>query len=566
MTHCLPATACRKMHTSSVDFEEGPSSCPSAGEVVCGKYRLIRPLGEGGMGLVFEAEHLRLRESVAIKFLRPEVLALPDAVERFEREARASARIRGPHVVQVLDVDTDDRGRPYMVMELLRGRDLEAELRACGPLPIEGAVDLVLQACVAVAQAHAAGIVHRDLKPSNLFVSEEGGKRVLKVLDFGISKIAPDAEASTAPATSMYIAVGTPLYMSPEQMRSSRDVDGRSDIWSLGVILYELMAGTPPFLGTTTAAIAAIVADAMPSIRRVRPDVPEELERVLITALAKSPVDRLPTAEALAAALMPFASAEGLAGPFSLRPSQRDFALASNAIARSPSSPRISDVTELFGLPSARAPTSHTVPPPAPTRPSRTHWSLGASRDALRTFAGTLVVGMCLASAVTVVLSTPARTRAGQDGATCVAGLACASASSSPAPTAPASAGSGAETGGNGTSGTSATSGVRAGLAPWAGRSPAEVPREPRSGLQAPLALSAPRPDRDAPTEQRAGAADAPDDAAPLAELASEQKPVTASSGSVPTGAPRLARPGAQGGTGMGSHRPRRVVPLAPYL
>ena len=365
------------------------------------------------MGLVFEAEHLRLRQSVAIKFLRHEILSLPDAVERFEREARASARIRGPHVVQVLDVDTDDRGRPYMVMELLRGRDLEAELRVRGSFPVAGAVDLVLQACVAVAQAHAAGIVHRDLKPSNLFLAEEAGKRVLKVLDFGISKIAPDA-GTPSPATSTCMTVGTPLYMSPEQMRSSRDVDGRSDIWSLGVILYELVAGTPPFLGTTTAAIAAIVADAMPSLRRVRPDVPEALERVLVTALAKVPADRLPTAEALGAALLPFASADGVAGPFSLRPSQRDFALAISAMARTPTSQRVSDATELLELRASRPPSSGPT-----SRPSRRSHpgadphvakvpSSYSSREALRAFAGSIVIGMGLASAMAVVLSRPA--------------------------------------------------------------------------------------------------------------------------------------------------------------
>src|SRR5580698_5040015 len=392
----------RKMETSSVVPEETAARTPTVGDVVCSKYRLLRPLGEGGMGLVFEAEHLRLRQSVAIKFLRHEILSLPDAVERFEREARASARIRGPHVVQVLDVDTDDRGRPYMVMELLRGRDLEAELRVRGSFPVAAAVDLVLQACVAVAQAHAAGIVHRDLKPSNLFLAEEAGKRVLKVLDFGISKIAPDA-GTPSPATSTCMTVGTPLYMSPEQMRSSKDVDGRSDIWSLGVILYELVAGTPPFLGTTTAAIAAIVADAMPSLRRVRPDVPEALERVLVTALAKDPADRLPTAEALAAALMPFASADGLAGPFSLRPSQRDFALASSAMARTPTSQRVSDARELLELRPSLPPSS--VPRSAPYSAGRRTLPVRRSREALRTFAGTLVIGMGLASAMTVVLS-----------------------------------------------------------------------------------------------------------------------------------------------------------------
>ncbi len=387
------------MDTTSVVCEEGTSRIPSAGDVVSGKYRLLRPLGEGGMGLVFEAEHLRLRQSVAIKFLRQEVLALPDAVERFEREARASARIRGPHVVQVLDVDTDERGRPYMVMELLRGRDLEAELRVHGPFSIAGAVDLVLQACVAVAQAHAAGIVHRDLKPSNLFLSEDSGKRVLKVLDFGISKIATDADAPPTSATSACVTVGTPLYMSPEQMRSSKDVDGRSDIWSLGVILYELVAGTPPFLGTTTAAIAAIVADAMPSLRRVRADVPEALERVLVTALAKVPADRLPTAEALAAALMPFASADGVAGPFSLRPSQHDIALAVSAMSRTPTSQRVSEAHELLSLPPSRPSRS-----PESRSPESRARRKQASREALRTFAGTLVIGMVLASATTAVM------------------------------------------------------------------------------------------------------------------------------------------------------------------
>lgn len=297
---------------------ERDATRPLPGEIVGGRYRLLRLLGEGGMGLVFEAEHVRLRQRVAIKFLRPEVAMLPEAVERFEREARASACIRGANVVHVADVDTDARGRPYIVMELLRGRDLQAELQARGPLPIAVAVDWVLQACAAASQAHAAGIVHRDLKPANLFLAEEAGTRIVKVLDFGISKIAVEEAAVTATA----VTIGTPLYMSPEQVRSSKDVDARTDIWSLGVILFELLAGGPPFLGTTTAAIAAIVADATPSLRVMRPDVPERLERVIVTALAKDARDRFPTAEALGAALMPFASEAATARAFSLRPSR----------------------------------------------------------------------------------------------------------------------------------------------------------------------------------------------------------------------------------------------------
>ena len=383
------------------DPPERITPAPYPGEVVGGKYRLLRPLGEGGMGLVFEAEHLRLRQAVAIKFLRPDVLAMPDAVERFEREARTSVRMRGPHVVQVLDVDSDAEGRPYMVMERLRGRDLECELQARGPLPISLAVDWVLQACAAVSDAHAEGIVHRDLKPSNLFLAEDRGVRIVKVLDFGISKLARDAEPSVTAASA---AVGTPLYMSPEQLRSSKDVDGRTDIWSLGVILYELVAGAPPFLGTTTAAIAAIVADATPSIRSVRPDVPLRLERAILTALAKAPSDRFPTAEALAAALMPFASAEGMADPFSLRPSRQAYAVASSTMARTPPAARVSDACELLRLPSRR----------------HDHPTEFCTADAVKTFAGALAVGMAIATTMTWASSrdqprAPVETRAAGD-------------------------------------------------------------------------------------------------------------------------------------------------------
>jgi serine/threonine-protein kinase len=381
--------------SSSIVAEEAQRPpVPKTGERISGKYRLGEPLGEGGMGIVFEAEHMRLRQSVAIKFLRPEVLAMPDAMERFEREARASGRMRGPHVVQVLDVDNDEFGRPYMVMELLRGRDLEVEIQARGALPVPEAVDWVLQACAAVTEAHQAGIIHRDLKPSNLFLAEEFGKRVVKVLDFGISKLAVDAEPAV---TGIAVTMGTPLYMSPEQVRSSKDVDRRTDVWSLGVVLYELIAGTPPFMGTTTAAIAAIVADATPGLREASPHVPLELERVVMTALAKAPDDRFPTAEALAAALVPFASAEGTSGPYSIRPSQRAYEVANLAMARAPASRRATSSTELLRLPPSR------VTPRLARRPSR--W------DTLRALAGTLAIGVGLATALSLVPRT-ARTTA----------------------------------------------------------------------------------------------------------------------------------------------------------
>ncbi|HXN32298.1 MAG TPA: serine/threonine-protein kinase [Polyangiaceae bacterium] len=378
--------------TSVLADEASLAAMPRAGDVVGGKYRLIRLLGEGGMGVVFEAAHVRLRRSVAIKFLRPDAMRSPDAVERFEREARASGRMRGPHVVHVIDVDTQQRGRPYMVMDLLRGRDLEAELRAKGSLPIAEAIDWVLQACAAVAEAHAAGIVHRDLKPSNLFLSDEAGARVVKVLDFGVSKSAFGAERAV---TSAAVTVGTPLYMSPEQVRSSKDVDQRTDVWSLGVILYELIAGTPPFFGNTTAAIAAIVADATPSLRAVRAEVPEALDRAIMTALAKAPENRFPSTEALGAALMPFASAEAMVGPFSLRPSRRAFEIAAATMALAPSGPRASDALDLLNLPTART--------TAGARRDRSRW------EWLRTVAGSAAIGVGLAIAATVAIGSPPR-------------------------------------------------------------------------------------------------------------------------------------------------------------
>ena len=375
-----------KEPTSVVCEEPDAPPPPDSGDVVRGRYRLVRPLGEGGMGLVFEAEHLRLRQSVAIKFLRPEVLTMPDAIERFEREARASCRIRGAHVVHVLDVDNDESGRPFMVMELLRGRDLEAELRARGALPVTEAVDWLLQACAAVADAHAAGIVHRDLKPSNLFLAEEFGTRVVKVLDFGISKITVDSEPTV---TGMAVTMGTPLYMSPEQVRSTRDVDGRTDVWSLGVILYELIAGAPPFSGTTTAAIAAIVADATPALRESFPHVPPDLEKVVMTALTKTPDDRFPTVEALAAALLPFASPECASGPYSLRPSQRAYEIATQAMARAPATRRATHASELLLLPRPRV--------------TRRGARFASRWETACTLGGTLAIGIALATALSMI-------------------------------------------------------------------------------------------------------------------------------------------------------------------
>jgi serine/threonine protein kinase len=256
------------------------------------------------MGVVYEAHHLRLRRRVALKMLLPHMMATSsDTVARFEREARAAGQLKDRHVTKVLDVDTTVDGMPYLVMEYLEGHDLEAELNARGPLPIGEAVSYVLQVCSAMAEAHDAGIVHRDLKPSNLFLCPDRDGWIVKVLDFGISKMADEHDARL---TGTQASVGTPLYMSPEQVRSARNVDARTDIWALGVILYELLAGRTPFEGSTTAAAASIVADPTPLLSNFREDIPEELQEAIMRALEKDPANRYATVTEMAQAFLPF--------------------------------------------------------------------------------------------------------------------------------------------------------------------------------------------------------------------------------------------------------------------
>jgi serine/threonine protein kinase len=293
-------------YPAGVDAAKIPAGLPRPGDTVAGKYAIVRVIGEGGMGVVYEATHLRLRRRVAVKMLLPYMLATSsDLVARFEREARAAGQLRDKHITKVLDVDTTSEGVPYLVMEYLEGHDLEAELIARGPLPIGEAVGYVLQVCGAMTEAHAAGIVHRDLKPSNLFLTPDRDGWLVKVLDFGISKMADEKDAKL---TGTQTTVGTPLYMSPEQVRSSRNVDSRSDVWSLGVILYELLAGRTPFEGSTTAAAAAIVADPTPPLQEFRPDVPQGLQKAIHHALCKDSKSRCGTVAEFAQSIAPFAS------------------------------------------------------------------------------------------------------------------------------------------------------------------------------------------------------------------------------------------------------------------
>ncbi len=281
--------------------------CPyGPGDLIAGRYRVERVIGEGGMGVVVAAEHLELGERVAIKLLLPEALRDAEAIPRFQREARAAARIPSEHVARVMDVGTLEGGTPYLVMEYLEGRDLARELEARGALPTEEAVGYVLQAAVGVAEAHALGIVHRDLKPSNLLLARlPTGRSLVKVLDFGIAKLTTGGDAHKL--TKSFSALGSISYMSPEQLRTAKDVDARADVWGFGVVLFELLSAQMPFDGDSLTAIAAAISVDQPrSLRHYRPDVPVELERVILGCLEKDRERRTPSLSALARLLEPF--------------------------------------------------------------------------------------------------------------------------------------------------------------------------------------------------------------------------------------------------------------------
>ncbi|WP_437301210.1 protein kinase domain-containing protein [Sorangium sp. So ce426] len=276
------------------------------GDVLLGKYRVESVLGRGAMGLVVAARHLALDERVAIKVLLPKYVRDPEILQRFLREGRAAVRVRSQHVVRVADVGTLESGAPYMVMDHLEGRDLAAVLAESGRLAVPVAVELVLQVCEALAEAHAQGIVHRDVKPSNLFVTRNAdGSPCVKVLDFGISKM---THAEDHALTRVGGVLGSPLYMSPEQLRSSSDVDGRADIYSLGVVLFELLTGRTPFFAHELAQLVYLVTQGEPQRpRALRPDLPEPLEHVILAAIARDRDRRFPTVADLALALVPFA-------------------------------------------------------------------------------------------------------------------------------------------------------------------------------------------------------------------------------------------------------------------
>lgn len=280
-----------------------------SGDVLAGKYRVDRILGHGGMGVVVAAHHIRLDERVALKFLLPQALSNAEAVARFDREARAAVKIKSEHVARVTDVGRLDNGAPFMVMEYLEGSDLAGWLHDRGPMSAEQASEFVLQACEAIAEAHALGIVHRDLKPANLFcIRRADGLLSIKVLDFGISKLTVSGGERDMTRTSAVL--GSPLYMSPEQVLTSKGVDARADLWSIGVILYELVTGRLPFEAEAVTELVVKIATAPPThILQVRQDLPAGFDRVVMHCLEKERERRFQNVAELANALRSFAPA-----------------------------------------------------------------------------------------------------------------------------------------------------------------------------------------------------------------------------------------------------------------
>lgn len=290
------------------------------GSLFAGKYRIEGLLGRGGMGEVFAARHELLHQRVAIKVLRKDALDAA-TIARFMNEARAAARIVNEHVARVTDVANLEDGSPYMVLEFLDGADLARVLEQQALLPVYQVIDWVLQACRAVAHAHALGIVHRDLKPGNLFLAKlEDGTSIIKVLDFGISKTNNSATAPSSTLTATGAMLGSPFYMAPEQVRNAKQVDARADVWALGVILYELLTAKRPFEGATLGELLIAIVEQTPApIPARRPDVPRGLDEIVQGCLRRNPDERIASVAALAQALAPYGRASGSSRPDSSR-------------------------------------------------------------------------------------------------------------------------------------------------------------------------------------------------------------------------------------------------------
>ena len=368
---------------------------PEPGRVVGGKYHLDALLGAGGMGAVYAATHQITGKRVAVKWMLPALSADARAATRFIREARIAAQAEHPNVVNVFDVGRDDDGSLFLVMELLRGRPLSERIEAQEGMEIVELVDVMLTTMRGVHHAHEAGAIHRDLKPDNIFITENGQG---KVLDFGVGVLQTEEPGVALTRTGMI--VGTPLYMSPEQITASKNIDARSDVYALGVILYEGLTGHVPFDADSYTALAVrIMTDTPTPPRSIRPELPEELERVVIRALARQPDDRYASVRELGRALEPFGSGVRF-----------DVPTVGSAPKHAPEPATKKARTDIATLPTEAAPAPLAAPTPVPEPEP-------ASRASARRYvpALALVALVVVLSSVAVVW---ANRRDGEDAAT----------------------------------------------------------------------------------------------------------------------------------------------------
>ena len=358
----------------------------AAGTVLSGKFRIVRLLGEGGMGAVYEVEHLLTHHRRALKLLHPGVKELPEVVQRFFREASAAGRIGNPHIVETFDAGELASGEPYLVMELLSGEPLSKRIARKTRLELTDLASILLQVAEAVHAAHQAGIIHRDLKPDNIFIVDKDGQSFPKILDFGISKFTPGVTDGLDSMTREGSMLGTPYYMAPEQLIGVKDVDARVDVWALGVILYECAAGTKPFDADTLPQLALLVHQGQPvPIAQLRPDFPAEFAAIVEKAMARDRAHRTSTARELADALARFASGTVAAVP------------PSNSVPAPAPQSAASAMASTGDPPSGLAATS---PDPARHEVTRTGWGASAM------WAGIVALVLVVAGVVTLSLRT----------------------------------------------------------------------------------------------------------------------------------------------------------------
>ena len=283
------------------------------GQTVGGRYRVKGVLGEGGMGTVYDAEHLGLSRQVAIKVLSPAQAKKRVAVKRFQQEARAAGAIGHPNICEVYDLGLLDDGSPYLVMEKLVGQTLADRIGKEGGLPFDEVVEVIVQVLSGLVAAHEKGIIHRDIKPENIFLARRvGSPPIIKLLDFGVSKMMPEFQTGedALDLTRTGMVMGTPYYMSPEQARGERNLDGRVDVYACGVVMYEAIAGKRPFLAPNYNALLLAIINTLPRpLRELRPKTPPELEAIIATAMARNRADRFPSAKHFLRELAPPAQA-----------------------------------------------------------------------------------------------------------------------------------------------------------------------------------------------------------------------------------------------------------------